>query len=120
EIHRQLQAGIAGGAHTGAESIVVSGGYEDDEEVDNALSPAAITPGVKQVTVLRLVRNTAMARAVKEVYDYRCQMCDLRLDTPVGPYAEGAHIRPLGAPHRGPDTRITYCVCARTTTCSSM
>ena len=31
-VHRQLQAGIAGGAYTGAESIVVSGGYEDDED----------------------------------------------------------------------------------------
>src|SRR5437870_4634582 len=31
-VHRQLQAGIAGGEHTGAESIVVSGGYEDDED----------------------------------------------------------------------------------------
>src|SRR5215831_7906617 len=31
-VHRQLQAGIAGGEHAGAESIVVSGGYEDDED----------------------------------------------------------------------------------------
>lgn len=30
--HRALQAGIVGTARTGAESIVVSGGYEDDED----------------------------------------------------------------------------------------
>jgi putative restriction endonuclease len=39
-------------------------------------------------------------------------MCALRLDTPAGPYAEGAHIRPLGAPHRGPDTLDNLlCLC---------
>jgi putative restriction endonuclease len=31
-IHRQLQAGIAGSSTTGGESIVLSGGYEDDED----------------------------------------------------------------------------------------
>jgi putative restriction endonuclease len=30
-VHRQLQAGIAGSATEGADSIVVSGGYEDDD-----------------------------------------------------------------------------------------
>jgi putative restriction endonuclease len=30
-VHRQLQAGIAGSAAEGADSIVVSGGYEDDD-----------------------------------------------------------------------------------------
>jgi putative restriction endonuclease len=33
-------------------------------------------------------------------------------DTPAGPYAEGAHIKPLGAPHRGPDTLDNLlCLC---------
>ncbi len=31
-IHRPLQAGIAGGASAGAESIVLSGGYADDAD----------------------------------------------------------------------------------------
>ncbi|MFF4816912.1 YDG/SRA domain-containing protein [Kitasatospora sp. NPDC001309] len=31
-VHRQLQAGISGTQEKGAESIVVSGGYEDDED----------------------------------------------------------------------------------------
>jgi putative restriction endonuclease len=30
-VHRPLQAGISGSATDGADSIVVSGGYEDDE-----------------------------------------------------------------------------------------
>jgi len=36
-VHRQLQAGIAGGEHAGAESIVVSGGYEDDEDFGDVI-----------------------------------------------------------------------------------
>ncbi|MFH8749051.1 YDG/SRA domain-containing protein [Streptomyces rimosus] len=32
KVHRPLQAGICGAAEKGAESIVVSGGYEDDED----------------------------------------------------------------------------------------
>ena len=31
-VHRQLQAGIAGSAAEGADSVVVSGGYEDDQD----------------------------------------------------------------------------------------
>jgi putative restriction endonuclease len=211
-VHRQLQAGIAGGEQAGAESIVVSGGYEDDEDygdlivytgqggndpntgrqvadqqltlgnaglmksrveglpvrvvrgahpgspfappsgfrydglyyVEDAFHvigksgfkiwrfklrrqdtspppwdpenarrpPEAALPGMKEVTVLRVIRNTAMAREVKVVHDYTCQVCGLRLQTPIGPYAEGAHIRPLGAPHRGPDTLDNLlCLC---------
>src|SRR5690242_11381604 len=31
-VHRPLQAGISGAAEEGADSIVVAGGYEDDED----------------------------------------------------------------------------------------
>lgn len=34
------------------------------------------------------------------------------MPTPVGPYAEGAHIQPLGRPHDGPDVaRNILCLC---------
>ena len=36
-IHSPLQAGIAGGASVGAESIVLSGGYIDDEDYGDEL-----------------------------------------------------------------------------------
>jgi putative restriction endonuclease len=58
----------------------------------------------RETTVLRIVRDTKQARRIKELYDYRCQICGIRLEGLAGPYAEGAHIRPLGAPHHGPDT----------------
>lgn len=210
-VHRQLQAGIAGSATAGgAESIVLNGGYEDDEDegawiiytgqggndpstrrqiqdqeltrgnlaltvnalegvpvrvirgerhrsryspptgyrydglyyVDrhwhdrgrsgfkiyryllrtaDALAPIYslsqdLSGGVadrKVVEIQRIVRNTVMATGVKRIHDYSCQVCDTRLVTASGPYAEGAHIRPLGRPHDGPDVAANIlCMCA--------
>jgi len=51
-------------------------------------------------------------RRIKGLYDYRCQMCGIRLEGLAGPYVEAAHVRPLGAPHRGPDTADNIlCLC---------
>ena len=36
-VHRHLQAGIAGTATEGADSIVISGGYEDDEDLGDVI-----------------------------------------------------------------------------------
>ena len=66
----------------------------------------------REATVLRIVRDTRQARRIKALYDYRCQMCGTRLEGLAGPYAEAAHIRPLGAPHNGPDTPDNIlCLC---------
>ncbi len=63
-------------------------------------------------TVQRLVRNTAVTQWVKELYGYRCQVCGDVLETPAGPYAEGAHLRPVGRPHDGPDeAQNVLCLC---------
>ncbi|MGW4482023.1 YDG/SRA domain-containing protein [Rhodococcus triatomae] len=60
----------------------------------------------------RIVRNTAVAIAVKTLHNYTCQICTIRLITPAGPYAEGAHIRALGTPHDGPDRADNLlCLC---------
>jgi putative restriction endonuclease len=62
--------------------------------------------------MLRIVRDTPQARRIKDLYDYRCQMCGTRLEGLSGPYAEAAHVRPLGAPHNGPDTPDNIlCLC---------
>jgi putative restriction endonuclease len=209
-IHRPLQAGISGSASEGADSIVVSGGYEDDEDHGDELiytghggndpgsgkqvadqlltrqnmalavsadqglpvrvvrgssgdpehSPASgysydgiyyvesywretgksgfdiwrfklakspeLNPvsnpvpspppdgneGRRYSTTQRLVRNTAVAQWVKEMHEYRCQVCGTQIKTPSGLYAEGAHIRPVGRPHEGPDeAKNVLCLC---------
>lgn len=63
-------------------------------------------------TILRIVRDTKLSRKVKELYDYRCQVCDLRIEFNGIGYAEGAHIRPLGKPHNGKDLLSNLlCLC---------
>ena len=69
-------------------------------------------PVRKLTTIQRIVRSNAVVQTVKELHDYRCQVCGEALSTPNGPYAEGAHIRPLGRPHNGPDTtENVLCLC---------
>ena len=83
---------------------------EEERGIENPVAP----PGTRRqtTTVLRIVRDTAQARRLKELYDYKCQMCGTRLEGMVGPYAEAAHIRPLGAPHHGPDSpHNVLCLC---------
>ena len=209
-MHSPLQAGIAGGASVGAESIVLSGGYIDDEDYGDELiytghggrdptsgrqvadqeftrqNQALVTsclqglpvrvirgsghqsahspstgyrydglywvdsywkergthglivcrfrlvsdPSLRgdvsehaldgsggparrsETTVLRVIRDTYLGKRLKRMYDYRCQVCGTRLECEGGPYAEAAHIRPLGRPHNGPDQlENLLCLC---------
>jgi putative restriction endonuclease len=66
----------------------------------------------QETTVVRIIRDTQQARMIKVLYDYRCQVCGIRLEGSAGPYAESVHIRPLGPPHNGPDTMDNLlCLC---------
>ena len=66
----------------------------------------------RESTVSRVVRNSALSERVKRLHDFRCQICNVRLETTFGPYAEGAHIVPLGQPHNGPDVlENLLCLC---------
>ncbi|WP_433371908.1 YDG/SRA domain-containing protein [Actinoplanes sp. CA-142083] len=78
-----------------------------------ALEPEQLDPTRRMsTTIQRIVRNTAVAQRVKEIHRHVCQVCDLRIDTPAGPYAEAAHIRALGRPHNGPDVQSNVlCLC---------
>ena len=210
-IHPPTQAGISGGAKEGADSIVLSGGYEDDEDFGdeiiytgaggrdensgkqiadqklertnmalarNSLEglPVRVTRSYKhpsnyspskgfqyaglyrvvdywcenglsgykiwryrliavdfltgnkhvvnveppeygetkrtETTVQRIVRDSKIAKKVKSIHNYSCQVCGLAIDTGVGLYAEAAHIQPLGQPHCGPDIEENIlCLC---------
>jgi len=209
-IHMPLQAGIAGGASAGAQSIVLSGGYVDDKDYSdeiiytghggrdpksgrqvadqefNRQNQALVTsclqglpvrvirgaghqspyfpetgyrydglywidsywkehgadgfivcrfrlvsdPSLRgeiserqstsprvparrvETTVLRVVRDTELGKRLKRMYQFCCQVCGTRLECEGGPYAEAAHIRPLGRPHDGPDVLENLpCLC---------
>lgn len=70
-------------------------------------------PGRREATVQRIVRSTAVAQYVKQLYDDTCQACGTRLSVAGGRgYSEGAHIRPLGRGHDGPDVSSNVlCLC---------
>ncbi|WP_223190913.1 HNH endonuclease [Nonomuraea terrae] len=70
------------------------------------------TPGRRPATVRRIIRDNALSRLIKTLHDHTCQICGTRLLLPHGPYAEGAHIRPLGSPHDGHDVAGNLlCLC---------
>ncbi|MBI4233493.1 MAG: HNH endonuclease [Chloroflexi bacterium] len=52
-----------------------------------------------------LVRDSSLARFLKSLYDFRCQVCEGTFRLSSGSrYAECHHLRPLGRPHGGEDT----------------
>ena len=85
------------------------------ERVDQSQSIEANSqePALRHaVTADRLIRDAALAQKVKEIHDFTCQVCGERLESPGGPYAEAAHIKPLGRPDDGPDVESNMlCVC---------
>lgn len=63
-------------------------------------------------TVVRIVRDTAIAHKVKSIYNHECQVCNITIKTKSGRYSEGAHIKPLGKPHNGDDNSDNMlCLC---------
>lgn len=64
------------------------------------------------VTHYRLVRDPAVPARVKALYDHRCQICGIRIETLAGAYSEGAHLVPLGGGSDGQDTDANVlCLC---------
>ena len=86
-------------------------------EQAQAKAPVVATEGGETQRVeyvsTRIVRDTKLAKKIKEKYDSTCQVCGIQITLPTGTtYAEGAHIRPLGMPHKGPDALDNLlCLC---------
>lgn len=70
------------------------------------------TPDSVLTLTYRKQRDSRVSAAVKAMYQHRCQICAIRIELAAGPYSEGAHVRPLGAPHHGADTVSNMlCLC---------
>lgn len=78
-----------------------------------AFSDAEKFPDVRTVQVQRMDRDTAAARRIKNLYGGQCQTCGIRLvGANAKPYCQGAHLKPLAEPHKGPDVeRNILCLC---------
>ena len=86
---------------TNLENILSSSFKPDYQPVDRTDSKTS-----------RLKRNPKLGEKVKKIYKFQCQVCDVFLDAPSGPIAIGAHIKPLGHPHNGPDViENMLCLC---------
>ena len=72
-----------------------------------------INPDRVIVVTERIVRDTSLAKAIKRLHDYRCQICGLTVElASKQAYCEAHHIMPLGSPHNGPDVAENIiCVC---------
>lgn len=82
----------------------------DDARPSGKAEPSS--PTRVPTVVMRIVRDSLLAIEVKRLHDFHCQVCGIRLETASGPYAEGAHVRPVGSPHHGPDVlENLLCLC---------
>ncbi|MCK4604528.1 MAG: HNH endonuclease [Deltaproteobacteria bacterium] len=66
-----------------------------------------------ETTTYRILRDTALSREVKIAQQFKCQLCAKTLQLGDGSfYAEAHHVKPLGRPYNGPDTKDNIiCVC---------
>ena len=55
---------------------------------------SGVTARRQKFQTLRIIRDTKKSLEIKAFYNYSCQICSLRLEGPIGPYAEAAHIKP--------------------------
>jgi hypothetical protein len=70
-------------------------------------------PERESIEVQRIIRNTTLAKKVKQLNDYECQICGKTIELGNGKrYVEAHHLQPLGKPHSGPDVQGNIiCVC---------
>ncbi|MFD4723778.1 YDG/SRA domain-containing protein [Streptomyces seoulensis] len=78
-------------------------GVADSAQLEEADGPGLVGGMRSSLSVQRVVRSTAVANLVKQIHDFRCQVCGVRLQLRDGrAYAESAHIRSLS--HGGTDS----------------
>lgn len=59
----------------------------------------------------RLVRDSKIVIELKELYNYKCQICGLQIKINANSYyIEVHHLKPLGFPHNGPDEKSNLIV----------
>ena len=111
QISRQIQKAVKQGSKSASQRLQVS-----DRKVILPPNPKPVDlrrPKHVQAQAYRVIRDTRVSRWVKYIHNYHCQLCGqtIQLDND-RLYAEAHHIRPLGAPHYGPDViENVICVC---------
>ena len=87
---------------------------EETEIIEPVISLTDETTGIprrQQSVVNRIIRDSALSRFLKSLYDYCCQICTFSFELPSGSrYAESHHVRPLGRRHGGIDKETNMMV----------
>jgi putative restriction endonuclease len=85
---------------------------EIEESLEGSL-PSDYSPADRtETTIKKINRSIKLRERIKEMYDYKCQVCNIYLEKPHGAIAIGAHIKGLGEPHNGPDAiENMLCLC---------
>lgn len=85
--------------------------YTIDSDIEDYLQQET-KPKRKSYETNKIIRDQGLPLKVKELYEYKCQMCGTRLEAGDYWYAEAAHIRALGEPHNGLDRfENILCLC---------
>ncbi|EPY09234.1 hypothetical protein PAALTS15_00035 [Paenibacillus alvei TS-15] len=78
--------------------------YKDRVLLGSDISNEIPTNVRKHITVYRILRDTELARSLKQLHKNKCQICGNVLNISEDRvYSEAHHIKPLGSPHFGPD-----------------
>lgn len=97
------------GCHGGIQQI--PGYVRCDSQTANDINPPSQPERVVQ-RISRIIRDTAVSSDLKLLYDHSCQLCGTAIPLCGRDYSEAHHIKPLGRPHDGDDTRDNLlCVC---------
>jgi mRNA-degrading endonuclease RelE of RelBE toxin-antitoxin system len=94
------------------DNVLISRGANDISPIASDINEPGETQRIKFENY-RIIRDTFLAREIKKIHKNKCQICSktLMINTET-PYAEAHHIKPLGAPHNGPDViGNIICVC---------
>ncbi|MFI6511667.1 YDG/SRA domain-containing protein [Streptosporangium sp. NPDC050855] len=86
---------------------------DEDEAAGSRNIRAHIAPNRWEQVSRGIYQDRKLVEHVKKAHDHECQVCGIALETIGGlRYAETSHIRGLGIPHNGPDTRDNIlCLC---------
>jgi len=72
--------------------------------IDADIPEGVSEPGRQRQEIYRILRDTNLARKLKQLHENKCQLCGKSIQLPNGKgYSEAHHIKPLGSPHNGPD-----------------
>lgn len=94
---------------SGEDPVHIESGHKKSPEALDIVEP----PKRVHSQTYRILRDTALARNVKSLHNHSCQICGETIVLNGNRrYAEAHHIKPLGAPHFGPDIAANVlCVC---------